>query len=104
MEIIPVVKEDLNDVVQLITEAAEQAVLPLFSEEGQNNFSAAIPEDTRTAFFNPRFYAVKAVIKGEVSGFAALRDNYYLTHLFVRHELQGQGICQCSRLLSSTWV
>ncbi|MGY0216155.1 GNAT family N-acetyltransferase [Endozoicomonadaceae bacterium StTr2] len=92
MDINPVSKEDFNDVLQLIAEAAEKEILPLFSEEGQNNFSAAMPEDTHTAFSDPRFYAIKAVINDSIAGFAALRDGRYLTHLFVRHELQRQGI------------
>ncbi|WP_392386452.1 GNAT family N-acetyltransferase [Marinomonas primoryensis] len=51
-----------------------------------------------------RFQTLKVVSAGEIVGFGALRDGYYLTHLFVSQSMQGQGVGKqlLSTLLNTT--
>ncbi|QYJ76886.1 GNAT family N-acetyltransferase [Shewanella sp. FJAT-52076] len=91
-DIAPVTKADLEAVMQLVLEVAQQDVLPLFSQEGQETFLNRVLPDVETTFDSSKFIALKACQGSKLVGFAALRDGNFLTHLFVDKSVQGSGL------------
>ncbi|WP_281544610.1 GNAT family N-acetyltransferase [Grimontia sp. SpTr1] len=92
MEIRKVVLRDLEAAQELVSSVSEADVIPLFDEQGQDEFKSRILPDLATTFDDSRFYTVIALNKDEVVGFAALREGNYLTHLFVAKSEQGTGL------------
>ncbi|HHX8512531.1 TPA: GNAT family N-acetyltransferase [Vibrio diabolicus] len=92
MEIQKVLKSDLEAVTRLVSEVSDKDVLPLFNEQGKQEYKDRVLPDLVTTFDHEKFSSVKAVSGGEVLGFAALRDGNYLTHLFVANSQQGSGL------------
>ncbi len=92
MDIQKVLKSDLEAVTRLVSEVSDKDVLPLFNEQGKQEYKDRVLPDLATAFNNEEFSSVKVVSGGEVLGFAALRDGNYLTHLFVSKSQQGSGL------------
>ncbi|KJG40643.1 acetyltransferase [Photobacterium angustum] len=92
MEIQKVLKSDLEAVTKLVSEVSDKDVLPLFNEQGKQEYKDRVLPDLVTTFEHEKFSSVKVVSDGEVLGFAALRDGNYLTHLFVANSQQGSGL------------
>ncbi|MDV5061771.1 GNAT family N-acetyltransferase [Vibrio diabolicus] len=92
MEIQKVLESDLEAVRRLVSEVSDKDVLPLFNEQGKQEYKDRVLPDLVTTFDHEKFSSVKAVSDGEVFGFAALRDGNYLTHLFVANSQQGSGL------------
>lgn len=86
---------DLDAVTQLVEQVSAQHVLPLLNEQGQKYYQEQVLTDLKTAFDPQHFTAIKAELKGQLVGFAALRDGNYLTHLFVDNDTQGAGVGSC---------
>jgi predicted GNAT family N-acyltransferase len=99
MDILKVTRADSEAVKELISAVSEVDVLPLFSADGQLEYKNRVLPDIQTTMDENRFFAVKAVLGAELTGFAALRDGNYLTHLFVAKSAQGTGLG--SRLLNT---
>jgi GNAT superfamily N-acetyltransferase len=104
MEIQRVNSEDLSIVTNLVEAVSKVAVLPNFTEQGKQEYIARVLPDIKTTFDNDDFVTVKAISNDTLLGFAAMRAGNYLTHLFVSHQAQGQGIGQklLQHLLDST--
>ena len=92
MEIQRVNLTDLEVVTNLVKKVSEVDVLPLFNSQGQQEYKERVLPDLVTTFDEDKFLSIKAVSKGKLLGFAALRDGNYLTHLFVSHSSQGSGL------------
>ncbi|KJY79274.1 acetyltransferase [Vibrio coralliilyticus] len=84
--------DDIDAVLNLVSEVSAIDILPLFNEEGKQQFHERIAPDLHTVFSGKNFLAIKAVSNDNLLGFAALRDGNYLTHLFVSKQAQGTGL------------
>ncbi|TLX48034.1 GNAT family N-acetyltransferase [Pseudoalteromonas phenolica] len=104
MEIQRVNHEDLVAITKLVEAVSKAAVLPHFSDQGKQAYMTRVLPDIKTTFDNDDFVTVKAISNDTLLGFAAMRAGNYLTHLFVSHQAQGQGIGQklLQQLLDST--
>nr|WP_275664491.1 GNAT family N-acetyltransferase [Vibrio tubiashii] len=76
----------------------------MFSEQGKKQFIERVIPDLHTVFDGENFLAIKAVYGEQLLGFAALRDENYVTHLFVSKQAQGSGLGRdmLNHLLAST--
>ncbi len=92
MKIQKIIPTDLDVVTTLVKEVSESDVLPLFNSQGQKTYKERVLPGLATTFDEDRFLSIKAVSRGELLGFAALRDGNYLTHLFVSSVSQGSGL------------
>ncbi|MRI32496.1 GNAT family N-acetyltransferase [Endozoicomonas sp. OPT23] len=90
--ILDVEEDDFYEVVDLVGGVSEADILPNFSDEGKASFLQSMNENIQKTFDRTRFHCVKAVLNDRVVGFSALRDNEYLTHLFIDKEHQSKGL------------
>ncbi|WJT10315.1 GNAT family N-acetyltransferase [Vibrio harveyi] len=92
---IEIVKAQTNDIIQvadLVSKVTQRHILEHFTEEGKRRFLARIGQDVTQAITHPDFFALAAFRDNKVVGFAALKDDNYLTHLFVATEAQSHGL------------
>nr|WP_275668180.1 GNAT family N-acetyltransferase [Pseudoalteromonas piscicida] len=73
-------------------EVSEADVLPHFSQLGKDTYLNEILPEVTQVMCNANFVGAKALLNGELIGFALLRDGNYLTHLFVAKSAQGKGV------------
>ncbi|MGF1706319.1 GNAT family N-acetyltransferase [Enterovibrio baiacu] len=92
MDIQKASKTDLAAITNLVSAVSEIDVLPLLTQQGQDEYKARVLPDLATTLDEKRFIAIKATSGSQLLGFAALRDGNYLTHLFVSHASQGTGL------------
>lgn len=92
MDIQKVEPEDLSAVTHLVSEISDLDVLPLLNSQGQQEYKERVLPDLVLTLDNKNFHSIKAISKGELIGFAALRDGNYLTHLFVSKSAQSKGV------------
>ncbi len=88
---IEIVKAQTNDIIQvadLVSKVTQRHILEHFTEEGKRRFLARIGQDVTQAITHPDFFALAAFHDSKVVGFAALKDDNYLTHLFVATKAQ----------------
>ncbi|TMO57989.1 GNAT family N-acetyltransferase [Pseudoalteromonas phenolica] len=104
MEIKRVNYEDLTAITNLVEAVSKVAVLPYFNDQGKQEYIARVLPDIKMTLDNDNFVSVKAVSNDALLGFAAMRAGNYLTHLFVSHQAQRQGIGRklLQHLLDST--
>jgi GNAT superfamily N-acetyltransferase len=95
---------DLESVKRFISQVSEMDVLPNFNDQGKAEYKMRVLPDVVMTLDTERFQTLKVISAGEVIGFGALRDGYYLTHLFVSQSMQGQGVGKqlLSTLLNTT--
>ena len=84
--------EDANAIERLMREVSEADVLPHFSQLGRDTYLNEILPGVTQVMCNANFVGAKALLNGELIGFALLRDGNYLTHLFVAKSAQGKGV------------
>ncbi|ASD66610.1 GNAT family N-acetyltransferase [Pseudoalteromonas piscicida] len=84
--------EDADAIERLMCEVSEVDVLPHFSQLGRDTYLNEIIPEVTQVMCNANFVGAKALLNGELIGFALLRDGNYLTHLFVAKSAQGKGI------------
>ncbi|WP_010605153.1 GNAT family N-acetyltransferase [Pseudoalteromonas maricaloris] len=84
--------EDADAIERLMREVSEADVLPNFSQLGKDTYLNEIIPEVTQVMCNANFVGAKALINGELIGFALLRDGNYLTHLFVAKSAQGKGV------------
>ncbi|WP_462154297.1 GNAT family N-acetyltransferase [Pseudoalteromonas piscicida] len=84
--------EDADAIERLMREVSEADVLPDFSQLGKDTYLNEILPEVTQVMCNANFVGAKALLNGELIGFALLRDGNYLTHLFVAKSAQGKGI------------
>lgn len=84
--------EDADAIERLMREVSEADVLPHFSQLGKDTYLNEILPEVTQVMCNANFVGAKALLNGELIGFALLRDGNYLTHLFVAKSAQGKGI------------
>ncbi len=92
---IEIVKADVKstiEVAELVSRITQRHILEHFTEEGKRRFLARVGQDVTQAITHPDFLALAAFRDSKVVGFAALKDDNYLTHLFVATEVQGHGL------------
>lgn len=92
---IEIVKADVKSIIEvaeLVSRITQRHILEHFTEEGKRRFLARIGQDVTQAITHPDFFALAAFRDSKVVGFAALKDDNYLTHLFVATEVQGHGL------------
>ncbi|OHY94694.1 GNAT family N-acetyltransferase [Vibrio rotiferianus] len=92
MEIVKAQTNDIIKVADLVSKVAQRHILERFTEEGKRRFLARIGQDVTRAITHRDFFALAAFRDSKVVGFAALKDDNYLTHLFVATEVQGHGL------------
>ena len=92
LQVVAISREDLNPVVALVSDVSELDVLPHFSEQGRLAFSSKVIPDIKTAFDEACFKSFKAVDGDNIVGFGAIRNDDYITHLFVDKKTQGRGV------------
>lgn len=83
MDIRRVEETDMAAVVELVEKVANSDILPHFSEKGRMTFISKVLPDLKTVFDKANFYSVKAVERGQLIGFGALREGSYITHLLL---------------------
>ena len=91
MEISKVQSGDLNSVINLIEDVSFSDILPHLNDDGKSEFTNRIIPDVKTTFYDSNFQTVKLVKNNKIVGFVAIRDENYLTHLFIAKSEQGQG-------------
>ncbi|PAY00874.1 GNAT family N-acetyltransferase [Pseudoalteromonas sp. HM-SA03] len=84
--------EDADAIERLMREVSEADVLPNFSQLGKETYLNGIIPEVTQVMCNANFVGAKALLNGELIGFALLRDGNYLTHLFVAKSAQGKGV------------
>ncbi|MGA4607669.1 GNAT family N-acetyltransferase [Pseudoalteromonas maricaloris] len=84
--------EDADTIERLMREVSEADVLPHFSQLGKDTYLNEILPEVTQVMCNANFVGAKALLNGELIGFALLRDGNYLTHLFVAKSAQGKGV------------
>ncbi|MFN1581653.1 hypothetical protein [Vibrio rotiferianus] len=63
----------------LVSKVAQRHILEHFTEEGKRRFLARIGQDVTRAITHRDFFALAAFHDSQVVGFAALKDDNYLT-------------------------
>ncbi|USD42840.1 GNAT family N-acetyltransferase [Vibrio sp. SCSIO 43135] len=104
MDILKAQKTDVDAITALVAEVSKHDVLPLLNEQGQQEYQQRVLPDLKTTLEGDNFVSLKAVLDGQMVGYAALRNGDYLTHLFVSNKLQGSGLGTklLKRILEST--
>lgn len=92
MEIRHATTSDRNAVKHLITAVSQTDVLPLFSQQGQQEYQRIVLPDVDMTFDDSRYSGIIAILDDQLVGFGALRHGDYLTHLFVAKSAQGKGV------------
>ncbi|WP_257886751.1 GNAT family N-acetyltransferase, partial [Vibrio parahaemolyticus] len=97
-------ESDFFQVVDLVKRVVDKDILPHFSNEGQALFSSKVRSDIETTFDKSKFQNLKLIEDNKVIGFAALRENDYITHLFIDTNFQNKGLGKLllDKLLSLT--
>ncbi len=97
-------ESDFLQVVDLVKRVVDKDILPHFSDEGQALFSSKVQSDVETTFDNSKFQNLKLIENNKVIGFAALRENNCITHLFIDTNFQNKGLGKLllGKLLSLT--
>ncbi|HHC7102335.1 TPA: GNAT family N-acetyltransferase [Vibrio parahaemolyticus] len=97
-------ESDFLQVVDLVKRVVDKDILPHFSDEGQALFSSKVQSDVETTFDNSKFQNLKLIENNKVIGFAALRENNCITHLFIDTNFQNKGLGKLllDKLLSLT--
>nr|WP_250157902.1 GNAT family N-acetyltransferase [Vibrio alginolyticus] len=85
-------ESDFLQVVDLVKRVVDKDILPHFSNEGQAMFSSKVRSDVETTFDKSKFQNLKLIENSKVIGFAALRENDYITHLFIDTKFQNKGL------------
>ncbi|NVK38762.1 MAG: GNAT family N-acetyltransferase [Gammaproteobacteria bacterium] len=92
MDILAATAIDADAIRNLILDVAAVDILPHFNDEGRLSFLESVLPDVEKTLDTSTFYAIKAMDKGQLVGFAALKNGDYLTHLFVAKRQQGVGL------------
>ncbi|MEK2099256.1 GNAT family N-acetyltransferase [Vibrio alginolyticus] len=97
-------ESDFVQVVDLVKRVVDKNILPHFSNEGQVLFSSKVRSDVETTFDKSKFQNLKLIENNKVIGFAALRENNCITHLFIDTNFQNKGLGKLllNKLLSLT--
>ncbi|HBH7876243.1 TPA: GNAT family N-acetyltransferase [Vibrio parahaemolyticus] len=97
-------ESDFIQVVDLVKRVVDKNILPHFSNEGQVLFSSKVRSDVETTFDKSKFKNLKLIDNNQVIGFAALRENNCITHLFIDTNFQNKGLGKLllNKLLSLT--
>ncbi|EKO5176811.1 GNAT family N-acetyltransferase [Vibrio vulnificus] len=85
-------ESDFIQVVDLVKRVVDKNILPHFSNEGQVLFSSKVRSDVETTFDKSKFQNLKLIENNQVIGFAALRENNCITHLFIDTNFQNKGL------------
>ncbi|ELB2200057.1 GNAT family N-acetyltransferase [Vibrio parahaemolyticus] len=97
-------ESDFLQVVDLVKRVVDKNILLHFSNEGQVLFSSKVRSDVETTFDKSKFQNLKLIENNQVIGFAALRENNCITHLFIDTNFQNKGLGKLllNKLLSLT--
>ncbi|MBE4467428.1 GNAT family N-acetyltransferase [Vibrio parahaemolyticus] len=85
-------ESDFLQVVDLVKRVVDKDILPHFSNEGQALFTSKVRSDVETTFDKSKFQNLKLIENNKVIGFAALRENDCITHLFIDTNFQNKGL------------
>ena len=83
---------DHSQIVSLITKVAELSILPNLNREGKSYFLSRIVPDLKQVMSNDSYGIYKIQDEHNLIGFGAIRDDDYITHLFIDTRYQGTGL------------
>ncbi|SHO57422.1 GNAT family N-acetyltransferase [Vibrio quintilis] len=84
--------EDIEAIIELVTNVARSDIFPGLSDTGQAYFLSVVANEVRVSVLGADYQSVKLVIDDKLLGFAAIRKGRYITKLFVAGCIQGCGI------------
>lgn len=92
MDILKATQSDSEDIIKLVNDVSEIDVIPHFNAKGKEQYRRSVLPDLTTTFDDDRFASFKALESGKLLGYGAIRDNHYVTHIFVAKDAQGLGV------------
>jgi len=91
MEITEIASEDLEPILALVKKVATSAILPSLGEQGREYFISKVLPDTSKVLDTSMHRSYKLLVDTEIIGFGAIREENYITHLFIDERHQGNG-------------
>lgn len=91
IDISPVRPEDIAAIARISEKANREQVMPLLGEQGRQTLQQSHGERLER-LGEPAAPALKATLNGELVGYVAWRDGYFVTALYVSLDQQGKGI------------